>query len=293
MNFGGAFLSSKNASLQKLPEKWIPKTVSANPNEDFFNLECKIENEGITYPFIVKPDMGERGKGVEIIRQSYELKAYLLQYSQESILIQEYIDYPIELGILFYWDLHGNPKISSIGKKSFCSVIGNGKDSLKTIIKNNPRLVNRISVLREKFKLEWETIIPKGKKLLIEPIGNHNRGTVFRDGRAHFSDELLQWVANCAKHIPDFDYGRFDIKIQNWDAFKTDKGIKIMEINGVNSEPIHIYDPSYSIWNAYRDIFHQMHVIFQLSQQKLIKKEQTQSLFEFIRSSQLVLNRKT
>ncbi|MBT6568479.1 MAG: ATP-grasp domain-containing protein [Flavobacteriales bacterium] len=292
MNFGGAFLSSKSAYLQQLPQQWIPKTVLVNPDEGLSNLERKIENDGITYPLIVKPDMGERGKGVEIIHQPSELNTYLLHHPQQSLLIQEYIDYPIELGILFYWDLHGKPQISSIGEKSFCSVIGNGKDSLKTIIKKNPRLVSRVPFLKEKFKTEWEKVLPKGKTLLIEPIGNHNRGTTFLDGRKYYSKELLQWIANCATHIPHFDYGRFDLKIQHWDAFKMNKGIKIMEINGVNSEPIHIYDPNYSLWKAYRDIFHQMRVIFELSQKKINEKEQTQSLLEFIRGSQLVLNRK-
>ena len=52
--------------------------------------------------------MGERGKGVGIINAISELRAYLNLQIKETLLIQEYIDYPIELGILFYWDLEGN-----------------------------------------------------------------------------------------------------------------------------------------------------------------------------------------
>ena len=292
MNFGGAFLSSKNKALQNIPKEWVPKTLLVNPEEDFSRIKKGLQKEKIKFPLIVKPDMGERGKGVEIIPELSDLENHIAGLPQEPYLIQEYIEYPLELGILFYWDLEGKPQISSIGSKSFCHVIGNGKDPFKALVKKNPRLATRIPLLEKRFKKEWETILPKDKHLLIEPIGNHNRGTTFLDGRNYYSKELLDWTANCARQIPGFDYGRFDIKIKDKNAFKRKKNIKIMEVNGVNSEPIHIYDPNYSIWNAYRDIFFQMKIIFDLSQKRLKKEYPTQSLFAFLKGTQQVLGKK-
>ena len=60
----------------------------------------------------------------------------------------------------------------------------------------------------------------------------------------------------------------------------------------MNSEPIHIYDPSFSIWNAYQTIFKHMHIIYQLSQHKLNNQSQTLSLFEFISGARKVLSNK-
>ena len=292
MNFGGAFLSSKNKALQNIPKEWVPKTLLVNPEEDFSRIKKGLQKEKIKFPLIVKPDMGERGKGVKIIPELSDLENHIAGLPKEPYLIQEYIEYPLELGILFYWDLEGKPQISSIGSKSFCHVIGNGKDPFKALVKKNPRLATRIPLLEKRFKKEWETILPKDKHLLIEPIGNHNRGTTFLDGRNYYSKELLDWTANCARQIPGFDYGRFDIKIKDKNAFKRKKNIKIMEVNGVNSEPIHIYDPNYSIWNAYRDIFFQMKIIFDLSQKRLKKEYPTQSLFAFLKGTQQVLGKK-
>lgn len=292
MNFGGAFLSSKNKALQNIPKEWVPKTLLVNPEEDFSRIKKGLQKEKIKFPLIVKPDMGERGKGVEIIPELSDLENHIAGLPKEPYLIQEYIEYPLELGILFYWDLEGKPQISSIGSKSFCHVIGNGKDPFKALVKKNPRLATRIPLLEKRFKKEWETILPKDKHLLIEPIGNHNRGTTFLDGRNYYSKELLDWTANCARQIPGFDYGRFDIKIKDKNAFKRKKNIKIMEVNGVNSEPIHIYDPNYSIWNAYRDIFFQMKIIFDLSQKRLKKEYPTQSLYAFLKGTQQVLGKK-
>jgi hypothetical protein len=292
MNFGGAFLSSKNKALQNIPKEWVPKTLLVNPEEDFSRIKKGLQKEKIKFPLIVKPDMGERGKGVEIIPELSDLENHIAGLPKEPYLIQEYIEYSLELGILFYWDLEGKPQISSIGSKSFCHVIGNGKDPFKALVKKNPRLATRIPLLEKRFKKEWETILPKDKHLLIEPIGNHNRGTTFLDGRNYYSKELLDWTANCARQIPGFDYGRFDIKIKDKNAFKRKKNIKIMEVNGVNSEPIHIYDPNYSIWNAYRDIFFQMKIIFDLSQKRLKKEYPTQSLFAYLKGTQQVLGKK-
>jgi len=42
---------------------------------------------------------------------------------------------------------------------------------------------------------------------------------------------------------------------------------KIIEINGVNAEPTHIYDPNHTLAKAYRDIFFHMKIIYQISKQ--------------------------
>lgn len=171
------------------------------------------------------------------------------------------------------------PQITSIGKKEFCDVKGNGSYTLETLISNNHRIAHRKKILKKRFKKQWQQIIPLNKKILVEPIGNQNKGTIFYDGRNHYSEEMLEWVSDCVKNIKGFDYGRIDLKMEHWNSFKNKKGIKILEINGVNSEPIHIYDPRYSIWKAYKAIFHHMHIIYRLSKHKLNQSHQTCSLF--------------
>ncbi|MGC6525606.1 MAG: hypothetical protein ACON30_04950 [Flavobacteriaceae bacterium] len=291
MNFGGAFLSSKNNYLKDIPQNWVPKTLYVPTNQHMTKTLEKLITKGIMFPLIVKPDMGERGKNVALLATAKELEQYLIKI-QQPVLIQEYISYPIELGILFYWDTNDKPCISSIGVKKLCEIEGNGKDTLKKLVSKNHRIANRKEFLQEKFKTQWHQIVPEKEKILIEPIGNHNLGTAFYDGKEHYSEEMLEWVASCVKNIPGFDYGRLDLKIENWNAFKNNNGIKILEINGVNSEPIHIYDPSYSLWKAYKDIFHHMNIIYKLSKHKTDKKTPPVSLFDFIRGAKKVINNK-
>ena len=40
-----------------------------------------------------------------------------------------------------------------------------------------------------------------------------------------------------------------------------------MEINGVNAEPTHVYQPNYGLFKAYRDIFSHMKIIYEISEQ--------------------------
>ena len=45
------------------------------------------------------------------------------------------------------------------------------------------------------------------------------------------------------------------------------QNIKIMEVNGVASEPAHIYQPNNSLLNAYRDVFKHLNLIYKIAQQ--------------------------
>jgi len=70
--------------------------------------------------------------------------------------------------------------------------------------------------------------------------------------------------------MPDIHYGRFDLRTESWGILKTEGRFKIMEFNGVGSEPAHIYDPEYSIWKAYRDIWQHWKIMVRIykAQQK-------------------------
>ncbi|MDA9250956.1 hypothetical protein N9P53_04400 [Flavobacteriaceae bacterium] len=59
------------------------------------------------------------------------------------------------------------------------------------------------------------------------------------------------------------------------------KGIKIIEVNGVNSEPIHIYDPKYNIFKAYKDLFLYMKIIQQIAFHKMKNNASPLTFFEF------------
>ena len=129
-----------------------------------------------------------------------------------------------------------------------------------------------------------------GEILLLEPIGNHSRGTMFLNGNEHISEALCHHFDEIARNFTGIYYGRFDLKCHSISELEKGERYKVLEFNGVASEPAHIYDPSYPTWKAYRDIFRHWKIIYQISRVQLTKgvkpmtiREAARSLREYIR----------
>src|SRR5205823_14702398 len=75
----------------------IPATLSSSAQ--WQRVQAFMDREGLQFPIVLKPDVGERGNGVAIIRSKPEAVAYLAA-TAEDVIAQEYIA-GIEFG-LFY-----------------------------------------------------------------------------------------------------------------------------------------------------------------------------------------------
>lgn len=254
MKFGGLFGTSKHDILANFDAELIPKTVLIKPNETY-NLPKLLSDAGITYPLIAKPDIGERGKGVSLIKTETDLTDYLKD-AQEPIIIQEYIDYPIELGVMYM--RHPNDekgKVTSIVRKDFPHVMGNGKTTLRELIRNDARGKYYYELLSEELKPEMDTILAKGELKRLVFIGNHVRGTTFLNANHLINEKLTMVFDTISRQQPEFYVGRFDLRAKSIEDLENGKNFKLMELNGVNSEPAHIYDPKMPLLTAYRDLF--------------------------------------
>lgn len=242
IKFGGFLDYSKFEILNQIPKKYLPKT-------EFITHKSKLQNP--TYPFVVKPDFGERGKHVEIIRNENDWAKYPIQ---QNLIIQEFIDYPFEFGV-FYARNPKEPKgeVLSITGKEFLIYEADGISTLQNFIESHPRAQHRIDYFKDKFADEINQVHPKGTRILLEPIGNHNRGTKFLNANHLISEILTEKIDEIAQQIDGFYYGRFDIKSTSIQSFQNGEFI-ILEINGANSEATHIYDPSTHILVAYKEV---------------------------------------
>lgn len=138
---GGFFDENKQEILSNIPRQYLPSCIYVNRSLDFDEILQKIYVENLQYPLIAKPLSGQRGKNVEIIEEEANLILYYYKIESDFV-IQEFIDYPIELAI-FYSKMPNEKKgvVSSITKKEFLTVKGNGKDTLEYILKTNLRAV--------------------------------------------------------------------------------------------------------------------------------------------------------
>ncbi len=247
----GFYAYSKKAVLDLIPKQYKPKTLTIRKDNDITVFFSKNQLE---FPLIAKPDMGERGKGVTKLFALGDFEKYHIQNVDNEYIIQEYAKERLELGV-FYSRLPDDEKgmISSVTLKEFLFVTGDGISTLGELILNKVRARFQEGNLRERFANEWNFILPQGEEKELEPIGNHCRGTRFINANYLITKQLEYVFDDIARQIPGFYYGRFDLRVASIDDLYAGK-IKIMELNGANSEPTHIYDVSFGLFNAYKTI---------------------------------------
>ena len=263
----GVFGESKSDILRKIDPRYLPKTAYFRSDSDWLSVNRTLADLKMNFPIIIKPDVGERGSQVEKVNNAEELGKYL-ETNTESFIIQEFLTLPLELGVLFYRIPGTNKKgITSVVIKEFLTVTGDGKSTLLHLIKANERAHLQLEDLKKRFANEMEMVLPKGEEKLLQPIGNHCKGTKFLSGQHLINKQLVTVFDEIASTIEGFNFGRFDLKVSSVEDLMKGENIRIMELNGVTSEPGHIYDPKLNLLRAYIDVASNMKMMFRVSQQ--------------------------
>ena len=262
---GGFALESKKEIYDLIPKKYYPDTLFFKAHETLDSIKKAIENTPINFPFIIKPDIGLQGLRVEKINSWESLETYL-QKTNYDFLVQECITYPLEIGIFYYRMPNQNKGvITGIVNKEFLIVEGNGLNTVKELIEQNPRFALQLTTLEKKYGDKLNTILPKNKKLNLVPFGNHVRGSKFTDVSHRANKKLTQTINTICLQIPDFHFGRLDIMFKSWEDLEQGKNFSIIELNGAGSEPTHIYDPKHSIFFAWKEIIKHYNILYKIS----------------------------
>lgn len=213
-----------------------------------------MEKLDLAFPVVAKPLDEQRGKNVEIIYDEAELLKYYLKVSK-AFVIQEFVQFPIELAIL-YSRLPNESKgvVSSITIKEFLSVTGDGKQTIEKLLKNNYRAALIWKELKKKAKIDFQRIPADGETVIVEKIGNHCRGTIFRNATEIDKAKTATAIDKIMANFEGFNYGRFDMKVKSIEDLYAAKNIKILELNGVNADAAHIFDPNYGLIQASKDV---------------------------------------
>ncbi|MCX8478342.1 MAG: hypothetical protein ORN56_00965 [Chitinophagales bacterium] len=275
---GGAFGGSKEIILSKIAEDYKPRTMHVNASMDYSQF-LEIFNEStFLFPIICKPDEGERGYRVKKVFSFDELESYF-QTSNNTFIIQDYINYPEEYGVLFYRYPSGKTGITSLTTKRFLSVTGDGTSTVEQLLKKSTRARMQINRLLNERPNLLKHIPADTEKIVVEPIGNHCKGTEFINCCHLINEQLIETFDKITKPINGFYYGRFDLKVTSLEDLYQGKNIKIMELNGTNSEAIHIYSKEMNIVKAYKAIFHNMKIVFEIAMENKSKGVKSPSVF--------------
>ncbi|MFZ1679160.1 MAG: hypothetical protein WBP41_00265 [Saprospiraceae bacterium] len=262
---GGFFGESKSAILNNIPDEYKPTTVLLKAPFNEHHLEDIFTSSGLSFPVIAKPEIGERGWLISRINSMEELKKYLKAHPIDFI-VQTYVELPLEVSIMVFSMPDGREsKVTSICEKSFLTVEGDGVSTIEDLILASDRAVLQYEKLALKLGDKMNDILSKGQRLMLEAIGNHCRGTMFLNRNDKIDEAIRIQMVKLLGSMPEVFYGRFDMRVASWDSLRQGKDIRILEFNGTSSDPAHIYQPGYSLFKAYNDIFYHWQVMYRIS----------------------------
>lgn len=238
----------------------------AAPEADAVQALAALTHAGLALPVVAKPDLGCRGAGVRPVHTRAELIDYLDAFpAGETLLLQTLVEVEGEAGI-FYVRLPGAARgeIFSLTLKYFPYVIGDGRHSLRALILADPRAgqVSHLYLARHRDRLA--TIPAPGEPVRLAFAGSHSRGAIFRDGTPLVTEALRARFDAIAAAIPEFWFGRFDIRFEDWDEVREGRGFTIVECNGAGAEATHIWDSRTRLRDAYRTLFRQYALLWQI-----------------------------
>lgn len=222
-----------------------------------------MERELIDYPVVLKPDIGQRGSGVQIIRNRDSLRSEL-QALREPMILQEYAPGP-EFGV-FWYRLPGEPqgRIFSITEKVLPEVTGDGRRTLERLILDDDRAVALASIYLKAHPDAVDRIPNAGERVRLTELGTHCRGAIFLDGMRVNGPELERSIERISSTFEGFWFGRYDLKAKSAEDLAQGRNFKIIELNGVTSEATHIYDRRTSLWKAWKILAEQWDIAFEI-----------------------------
>lgn len=228
------------------------------------NALAYLDRHGLDYPVILKPDRGERGRGVELVRNREQLERRL-RIDPTDLLLQEFVPGQ-EFGVFFVREAGAERgKILSINGKRMLQLVGDGKRNLERLILDDDQAVRLAEVHFEYHAERLYEVPAAGETIHLVEVGAHARGSVFLDRRELISEALTDRINEIASAFPDFHFGRFDLRAPSEEAMREGRDLKILELNGLTAEVAHIYDPSISLWTAWRDIMQQWRIAFRIA----------------------------
>jgi hypothetical protein len=212
---------------------------------------------GLRYPVVVKPDIGCNGTGVRLVRDFAALARYMGAFPPgETVVVQQYVDEPHEAGIFYV--RHPDEamgQITSMTIKRPPVVVGDGRSTLRTLILRDERASLISHLYLERLATRLDSVPALGEAVRLVFVGNHCKGSIFQNGTDMVTPALTAAIDRLAKSMPDFFFGRIDVRFASLAQLRRGLDFRVIEINGAGSEATHVWDPRTKLLDAWRTQF--------------------------------------
>ncbi|GAB4223304.1 MAG: hypothetical protein Kow0062_23140 [Acidobacteriota bacterium] len=214
-------------------------------------------------PVVLKPDAGQRGDGVRIVRDERTLRE-LVGAARRDLLVQQFVP-GVEFGI--FWIRRPGAErgeIFSLTEKRLPEVVGDGRRTLEELILDDERAVAIWRLYVGLAGARAADVPAPGERVQLAELGTHCRGAVFLDGRELITPVLEQTLDEIGRRLPGFFFGRYDVRAPSREALAARGEFVVIELNGVTSEATHVYDPRIGLREAWRTLRRQWALAFEI-----------------------------
>ena len=228
------------------------------------SLQATLQEAGLSFPLIAKPDLGLCGHGVQRIDGMPALLAYLAGFPRgETVVLQEYLPQAGEAGIFYARDpVSGAGTIIGLALRSFPQVTGDGVHTVAELVAADPRASRTVKSARHQCAFDASAVPAPGESVRLATIGSTRVGGLYRDGAACITPQLVGAIDAIARDMPQFHFGRFDVRFDSLAGLRAGTGLRIMEVNGAGSESIEAWDPGTGLVRGLRTIFRKQALLF-------------------------------
>lgn len=265
---GGLVGESKSAILAALgPHPEIARHLLLPPGsteERMAALQDWMQAQRLDWPIVLKPDAGERGRDVQFPAGNPEAWA-MLETRPGPLIAQEFVS-GAEFGV--FWQREPGAergRVTSITRKELPEVTGDGRSTLERLILSHPRHVHQGKYFLELLAERLAEVPAAGERVLLSRLGTHARGATFLDANHLHSPELEAAIERISRRFEGFHLGRYDLRAPSEEDFRAGRNLKVLELNGLSSEPTHIYDPAARLLPAWRALIAQWRLAYAIA----------------------------
>ncbi len=250
--------------------------------ESFLRIRKRHE---LSYPLVLKPNVGQRGAGFKLVHSDPEAQAYLARLKSD-VMVQRYIADEKEVGI-FYYRMPGRSRgeIFAVTEKAFPYVTGDSVSTFDELLHKDERASLIANTYLRRFPELRGKVLEAGERLRLVEAGNHCQGCIFRNGGHLLSEALRDRIDDVSKAIPGFFIGRYDIRYSSDDDLLRGENFTIIELNGAASEATNIYDERNSLLSAYRTLYQQWDLVYCIGRANRERGYTPISVFEVLRDA--------
>lgn len=196
--------------------------ISTTANQT--DLKKQLQKKCKTFPIIIKPEYGNKGKGIRVIKNLKELQIYGRElYTEKRSFMVQKIVFGTEYRVLIL-----NKKVYVVHAKEFPHIVGDGVHTIAQMLKNEDQTkvdTNFLTAYLRQQGLTTATVIPKGEKV---PFNITRKGSFSYYKSKKIPTPITQWAKELCKDLSSPIVG-VDVFIP--DDFSKFENYRIIEVN--------------------------------------------------------------